>query len=427
MILTLTSIFSFFAVFGGCCGNLILLEEFLRLSQNLSYLLTFTHFAFITTISLPFQFRIQFVKIEDKYAITKYFFTKLPVISLKKPKIPPLNWFIMVVLYYISSQLNNLAYAYKVPVPLHIIFRSSSLVSNMALGRLIMRKSYSKAQVFSVLLVTAGVVIATLDSKNKNYASSQSKGIFQSSTSSSKASLMPKNLYCFDLIHNIPYLISSLSQWAMGILILVVSVLLASGLGLYQEHVYRQYGGNFSESLFYLNEIVRQAQILSVFGKLDRANFNSFNASNLYFWSKLSVHEYNFFDIELDTDNSKAIGLAVLSASFVSALDCKKVTLNGKTIDLSSLDKEFKVEYNVTTPPTINIHDIRLSLCKPLEKDSKAPAGDTCDSNSYGCHVVTNSKDGSQRVIEVVSFAQRGKETEPEFIFESSSSDNKGT
>ncbi len=46
----------------------------------------------------------------------------------------------MVSLFFVVSVVNNYAMAYGVPVPFHIVFRSGSLVSNMVLGWLILRK-----------------------------------------------------------------------------------------------------------------------------------------------------------------------------------------------------------------------------------------------------------------------------------------------
>jgi len=60
--------------------------------------------------------------------------------------------------------INNLAFGYSIPMPVHIIFRSGGLVISMLMVWLISGKSYTISQVLSVLVVTAGVILTTLSS-----------------------------------------------------------------------------------------------------------------------------------------------------------------------------------------------------------------------------------------------------------------------
>lgn len=54
-------------------------------------------------------------------------------------------------------------------MPLHMIFRASSLVASMTLGYVFLRKRYSLVRVISVIAVTIGIALATLaSSKSAN-------------------------------------------------------------------------------------------------------------------------------------------------------------------------------------------------------------------------------------------------------------------
>jgi solute carrier family 35 (UDP-xylose/UDP-N-acetylglucosamine transporter), member B4 len=55
-------------------------------------------------------------------------------IRLKERSIPISRWAVQVVLFLATSLLNNAAFGYKVPMGVHIIFRSGGLVVNMLMG-----------------------------------------------------------------------------------------------------------------------------------------------------------------------------------------------------------------------------------------------------------------------------------------------------
>ncbi|KAE9402869.1 UAA transporter, partial [Gymnopus androsaceus JB14] len=71
-------------------------------------------------------------------------------------RIPLMPYLVQVVLFYLISLLNNAAFAYYIPMAVHIIFRSGGLVISMILGWLFAGKTYANSQVVSVLIVTLG-------------------------------------------------------------------------------------------------------------------------------------------------------------------------------------------------------------------------------------------------------------------------------
>ncbi|PVU93966.1 hypothetical protein BB559_003129 [Furculomyces boomerangus] len=151
--------------------------------------------------------------------------------------------------------MNNIAYSYKIPIPLHIVFRSSSLGINLFFGWLVLGKKYSTKQILSVVFVVIGVVYATIDSKN----------MLQKNSDISHNS---ENNNPYD--HN-----KRIKEYVIGVIVLSVSVILSSLLGVYQEYVYMKFKGNWKESLFYLHFLALPlfslswseiAQQFSVFG-----------------------------------------------------------------------------------------------------------------------------------------------------------------
>ncbi|KAH8102809.1 UAA-domain-containing protein [Phellopilus nigrolimitatus] len=85
-------------------------------------------------------------------------------IRFKPCRIPLSRYAIQVLLFLLISLLNNAAFAYHVPMAVHIIFRSGGLVVNMLMGWLLEKRRYTNIQIGSVLLVTAGVALTTLSS-----------------------------------------------------------------------------------------------------------------------------------------------------------------------------------------------------------------------------------------------------------------------
>ncbi|KAF9978403.1 golgi uridine diphosphate-N- acetylglucosamine transporter [Actinomortierella ambigua] len=146
---------------------------------------------------------------------------------LKPRKVPLVRWMLIVVMFFVVSVLNNLSLAYRISVPLHIIFRSGGLVIGMLLGMLLMKKTYSKSQMFSVFIVTIGVIYATTSAKQ---AASQKGSSKSSSTGADDVGA---------------------AEYAIGILMLVVALIISSLMGLLQESTYSKYGAQWREGLFY--------------------------------------------------------------------------------------------------------------------------------------------------------------------------------
>ncbi|KAH7105321.1 UAA-domain-containing protein [Auriculariales sp. MPI-PUGE-AT-0066] len=144
-------------------------------------------------------------------------------IRLKPRKIPIRVWLIQVALFLLTSLLNNIAFGYKVPMGVHIIFRSGGSLTNMLVGWM-MGKKYTRDQVLSILLVTAGVAAST-------YSAIPRGPHISAQTAATDTSI-----------------------YLVGIGILALALVLSSFMGLEQDRVYKKYGrGHWEEAMFYLH------------------------------------------------------------------------------------------------------------------------------------------------------------------------------
>ncbi|KAL6449902.1 YEA4 UDP-N-acetylglucosamine transporter YEA4 [Candida maltosa Xu316] len=180
-------------VFGGCCTNVFVLEHLISSNTNSDYslgtLITFSQFLFTSLLSIPFNSN-----------------------GFIRPKIPIHKWVLPVTLYFITSLLNNLVWQYNITIPTHIIFRSSGTVITMVVGYLFGGKRYNKHQIMSSIIITIGTIRATIPEGNSS---------------------------------NID------TNFIIGISILFFACVLSAFMGLYSEQIYRTYGNQWSESLFY--------------------------------------------------------------------------------------------------------------------------------------------------------------------------------
>ncbi|KAJ1988068.1 golgi uridine diphosphate-N- acetylglucosamine transporter [Coemansia spiralis] len=212
-------------IFGGCCTNVFALESLVREVPKCGNLITFGQFVFITLVGLPSHLYVPAG-------------SWLP--RLRPRKVPLRRWLVMVVLYFGVSAFNNIALGFRISIPLHIVFRSSGLIANMVCGYM-MGKRYPARQAVAVVMVSVGVVVATLASVGLDDHSGPGDTL--------------------DMV--------------IGIVLLSLSVVLAALLGLYQESTYVIYGKHWQEGLFYnhllalpmfvlfRHDIYHQAQALS--------------------------------------------------------------------------------------------------------------------------------------------------------------------
>uniref|UniRef100_A0A8C7KLP4 Solute carrier family 35 member B4 n=1 Tax=Oncorhynchus kisutch TaxID=8019 RepID=A0A8C7KLP4_ONCKI len=136
----MSTIFAVLLVFVGCCSNVVFLETLVRSFPGCGNIVTFAQFAFIALEGFIFE--------------TNF--------GRKKPAIPMSNYVIMVTMFFTVSVINNYALNFNIAMPLHMIFRSGSLIANMILGIIILKKRYSMSKYLSVAMVSLGIFICTI-------------------------------------------------------------------------------------------------------------------------------------------------------------------------------------------------------------------------------------------------------------------------
>ncbi|XP_073725109.1 UDP-xylose and UDP-N-acetylglucosamine transporter [Misgurnus anguillicaudatus] len=198
----MNTIFAITLVFVGCCSNVVFLELLVRDFPGSGNIITFCQFAFIALEGFIFE--------------TNF--------GRKKPQIPMRNYVIMVAMFFTVSVINNYALNFNIAMPLHMIFRSGSLIANMILGIIILKKRYSKSKYLSIVLVSIGIFICTIMSAKQ--------------VSDEKGATEEEGVYAF--LH-----------WLLGIAMLTFALLMSARMGIFQETLYKKFGKHSKEALFY--------------------------------------------------------------------------------------------------------------------------------------------------------------------------------
>ncbi|KAK9472523.1 UAA transporter [Dipodascopsis tothii] len=186
-------------IFGGCCSNVFTLEAIVQSNPQAGNLITF----------------VQFVVVAAE-GYVHHFDRRRPPTFLEPAHVPFMRWVGIVALFFAVSVLNNYVWQFHISVPVHIIFRSGGTVVTMAVGHLAGRR-YSARQVASVVLLTAGVVTATLGSSSGGGGGGG----------------------------------GTQREFALGIALLLLAQVLSAVMSLATELTYRQYGNHWRENLFY--------------------------------------------------------------------------------------------------------------------------------------------------------------------------------
>ncbi|XP_066561262.1 UDP-xylose and UDP-N-acetylglucosamine transporter [Amia ocellicauda] len=195
-------LFAISLVFLGCCSNVVFLELLVRAFPGCGNIVTFAQFAFIALEGLIFESNF----------------------GRKKPAIPLRNYVIMVTMFFAVSVINNYALSFNIAMPLHMIFRSGSLIANMILGIIILKKRYTITKYISIILISLGICICTIMSAQQ----------LSSHTDSAEEEGL-----------------STFVRWLVGIAMLTFALLMSARMGIFQETLYKEYGKHSKEALFY--------------------------------------------------------------------------------------------------------------------------------------------------------------------------------
>uniref|UniRef100_A0A182QE09 Sugar phosphate transporter domain-containing protein n=1 Tax=Anopheles farauti TaxID=69004 RepID=A0A182QE09_9DIPT len=192
-------------VFVGCCSNVVFLELLVKIDPGSGNLITFLQFLFIAL---------------EGFLFTSKCGTVRPRIGLK-------DYTILVVMFFVASVCNNYAFDFNIPMPLHMIFRAGSLIANMVMGILILKKRYDFSKYLSVGMITLGIVVCTIVSGTKV----QSTQVLKNAADEDPVAVF--------------------FWWTLGIALLTLALFVSARMGLYQEVLYKRYGKHPKEALFY--------------------------------------------------------------------------------------------------------------------------------------------------------------------------------
>lgn len=149
------------------------------------------------------------------------------------PRIGLKDYCILVIMFFTTSVCNNYAFDFNIPMPLHMIFRAGSLIANMIMGILILKKRYDFSKYVSVFMITLGIILCTIVS-----------GTEVKDTSNPDLKKFKENPDEVDQF-------SVFFWWTLGITLLTIALFLSARMGLYQEVLYKRYGKHPREALFY--------------------------------------------------------------------------------------------------------------------------------------------------------------------------------
>nr|CAB3266236.1 UDP-xylose and UDP-N-acetylglucosamine transporter [Phallusia mammillata] len=187
----------------GCGLNVVFLEHLIRASASSGNMIVFFQFLFVSVEGFIFQ---------SKFGTTK--------------RILPLSKYaVMVMMYFGVSVTNIMALNCNIPMPLHMIFKSGSLVANLLLGVLILKKNYPFTKFMAVFLVSLGILTCTF--------ATSSRSEIESTSSFSNRDYSDSLIMLF------------------GVFLLLVALFMSARLGIYQETVFKQHGKLSREALYY--------------------------------------------------------------------------------------------------------------------------------------------------------------------------------
>ncbi|XP_017100921.2 UDP-xylose and UDP-N-acetylglucosamine transporter [Drosophila bipectinata] len=210
MNLSVRAILAIGGVFLGCCSGVVFLEMLVKLDPGAGNLVTAAQFAFIALEGFVFT---------SKFGLAKR------VISLK-------DYGLLVLMFFITSVCNNYVFEFNVPMTLHMIIRGGSLISNMCLGTLILKRSYRISQYIAVVMISVGIFICTY------FSSRDVAGKREHATE------------------------ADLFWWLVGVVLLVVALFISSYMGITQELLYRKHGKCAREALYYTHLLPLPAFLL---------------------------------------------------------------------------------------------------------------------------------------------------------------------
>ena len=194
-------------VLTSCCFNVFLLELITKDHPGAGNIITFAQFLFIS--------------LEGFFFATNC--------CTRRRFVPLKDYLYLVITFFLVSVSNNYALKFNIAMPLHMIFKSGSLIANMALGIVILKNRYKPSKYLAVGLITIGIAICTI-------ASAQGLNDKMDVSTDSETTTV-------------------FLSWLFGILLLAFSLLASARMGIFQETLAKVHGKHPRESMFYCHAL----------------------------------------------------------------------------------------------------------------------------------------------------------------------------
>lgn len=221
-------------VFVGCCTNVVFLELLVKEEPGSGNIITCAQFVFIALHGFLFTTQLG---------------TKKNVVHIR-------DYMVLVVLFFVVNVCNNLAFAFNISMPLHMIFRSGGLIANMVMAVVVLGRRYSTSKCVSVGMITLGTLVCT-------YASSQTLEKGGGGGSNDEGS--------GEGSEDSDDVMPSLVTWLGGIALLTFALFLSARMGIFQECLYARYGKHPWEALFYIHALSLPGFLLTADSIADHA------------------------------------------------------------------------------------------------------------------------------------------------------------
>jgi len=196
-------------VFVGCCANVFSQEFLNKIDAGCGNILTFCQFAGVSIFTLPALFKPRYISFS--------------------------NYLICVVFFFTVSVVNNKALDFDISMPFHMVVRSGSLTVTLLINFLVFRKTFTVRQVLAVILVTGGIIMASIE------------------TASLKSSPLTAE-----------HSSETLTTWFTGIAMLVFTLVLMSFYGVFQSRLMQQAAGSEASKKLIVDEMLFFVHALSL-------------------------------------------------------------------------------------------------------------------------------------------------------------------
>jgi len=191
-----------FMVFLGCLINGYTLDIMIKKNKDIGTLISICQIFFVTLCSFLLWIRNE---------------TRIRA---------PIKSYVQMGLLFFTVNIANLnSFAFGINHTLHILIKSSSLISTLLIGSYFFSKKYSRKQIVSVIFITIGLFFITVyDLYN------------------------PNKITCCDTNH--VEINSSLVQSMVGLFVMILALVASSWLGFKQEESYSFYKTDWLEGMF---------------------------------------------------------------------------------------------------------------------------------------------------------------------------------